>query len=86
MREFLTQISPLNQGRPDHKPIFVVQGQNDPRVPLHGVGADGRAVRKHGGPVWYLMAKDEGHGFAKKKNQDFQFYSTVAFMQEFLLK
>ena len=31
-------------------------------------------------PVWYLMAKDEGHGFAKKKNEDFQFYATVAFM------
>jgi len=32
------------------------------------------------------MAKDEGHGFAKKKNADYQFYSTVMFMQEYLLK
>ena len=43
-------------------------------------------VRKNGGPVWYLMAKDEGHGFQKKKNADFQFYATVAFIKEFLLK
>ena len=32
------------------------------------------------------MAKDEGHGFGKKKNQDFQFYATVAFIQEYLLQ
>jgi hypothetical protein len=32
------------------------------------------------------MAKDEGHGFAKKANADFQFYSTVLFMREHLLK
>ncbi len=34
----------------------------------------------------YLMAKDEGHGFAKKRNADFQFYATIAFIQEYLLK
>ncbi len=44
------------------------------------------AVRKNGTPVWYLMAKDEGHGFVKKKNANFQFYATVLFMQEYLLK
>ena len=44
------------------------------------------AVRKNGTPVWYLMAKDEGHGFAKKKNQDFLFYAAIEFMQLYLLK
>jgi dipeptidyl aminopeptidase/acylaminoacyl peptidase len=43
------------------------------------------AVRKAGTPVWFLMANDEGHGFAKKKNNDFQFYATVLFMQKYLL-
>ena len=43
-------------------------------------------IRKIGTPVWYLMAKDEGHGFAKKGNRDFEFYATVLFMREFLLK
>jgi dihydropteroate synthase len=45
-----------------------------------------KSVRANGAPVWYLLAKDEGHGFQKKKNQDFQFYATVMFVKEFLLK
>jgi dipeptidyl aminopeptidase/acylaminoacyl peptidase len=43
-------------------------------------------IKKNGSPVWYLMARDEGHGFAKKRNLDFLAYATVAFIQEFLLK
>jgi dipeptidyl aminopeptidase/acylaminoacyl peptidase len=43
-------------------------------------------VRQNGTPVWWLMAKDEGHGFSKKANQDFQFYATVMFVKEYLLK
>ncbi|HEV8268216.1 MAG TPA: prolyl oligopeptidase family serine peptidase, partial [Thermoanaerobaculia bacterium] len=44
------------------------------------------AVRKGGVPVWYLLGKDEGHGFQKKKNQDFLFFSAVKFVEENLLK
>jgi len=44
------------------------------------------AVRRNGGPVWFLTAKDEGHGFGKKRNQDFQFYATLQFIEENLLK
>jgi hypothetical protein len=36
--------------------------------------------------VSWPLAKDEGRGFAKKKNQDYQFYGTVMFVKEFLLK
>jgi hypothetical protein len=43
-------------------------------------------VRQNGTPVWWLMAKDEGHGFAKKKNQDYQFCATVMFVKDYLLK
>jgi len=42
-------------------------------------------VRKNGTPVWFLMANDEGHGFSKKKNVDYQFYATILFIQQFLL-
>jgi hypothetical protein len=35
--------------------------------------------------VWYLMARDEGHGFRRKENADFQFYATVMFIRDFLL-
>ena len=45
-----------------------------------------KAMRDNGRQVWYLMAKDEGHGFAKKKNVDFQFLSTILFFREHLLK
>ena len=43
-------------------------------------------VRQNGTPVWWLEAKDEGHGFRKKKNQDYQFYATGMFVKEYLLK
>ncbi len=42
-------------------------------------------VKKNGTPIWYLMATDEGHGFRKKSNADFQFYATVLFIRQFLL-
>jgi dipeptidyl aminopeptidase/acylaminoacyl peptidase len=86
MREYLTRIAPLTNVDKITKPLFVVQGQNDPRVPRSEAEQMVKAVREHGTPVWYLMAKDEGHGFAKKKNADFEFYATVMFMRESLLK
>ena len=43
-------------------------------------------MRQGGTPVWYLRADNEGHGFQKKDNQEFQFYSTVLFMQQTVLK
>jgi len=86
MREFLNRIAPVNNAEKITKPLFVVQGANDPRVPLSEAEQIVQTMQKKGTPVWYLMAKDEGHGFAKKKNIDFQLYSTVLFIKEFLLK
>jgi len=85
MREFLNRIAPLNNAAKIVKPLFVVQGGNDPRVPLTESQQIVRTVRKNGTPVWYLMARDEGHGFAKKQNRDFQLYATVLFIREYLL-
>jgi dipeptidyl aminopeptidase/acylaminoacyl peptidase len=86
MREFLERIAPLNNAGKIRTPLFVVQGGNDPRVPRTEAEQMVATVRKNGTPVWYLMAKDEGHGFAKKKNADFQFYVTVLFVREYVLK
>jgi dipeptidyl aminopeptidase/acylaminoacyl peptidase len=86
MREFLSRIAPLNNAGKIIKPLFVVQGGNDPRVPLSEAQQIVQTVRKNNIPVWYLLAKDEGHGFAKKKNRDFQLYATVLFIKEYLLK
>jgi dipeptidyl aminopeptidase/acylaminoacyl peptidase len=86
MREHLLKISPTTNAHKIGKPLFVVQGRNDPRVPFTESEQMVATVKKNASPVWYLMAKDEGHGFAKRKNQDYQFYATVAFIQEHLLK
>ena len=86
MAEFLEKIAPLNNAQKITKPLFVVQGANDPRVPKTEADQIVDTLKKQGTPVWYLLANDEGHGFAKKKNADYQFYSTVQFMREHLLK
>lgn len=86
MREFLTQISPLTSAAKITKPLFVVQGANDPRVPASEAQQIVETVKRGNTPVWFLLAKDEGHGFAKKKNADYQFYATVLFVREYLLK
>jgi dipeptidyl aminopeptidase/acylaminoacyl peptidase len=85
MRDFLLRTAPANNAQKITKPLFVVQGKNDPRVPYTESEQMVGTVKRNGGPVWYLLANDEGHGFAKKKNQDFQFYATVAFMKAHLL-
>ncbi len=85
MREFQLKISPLNQADKIKKPLFVIHGKNDPRVPLAEAEQIVSTVRQQGTPVWYLMAKDEGHGFSKKNNVDFQFYATVMFLKTYLL-
>jgi dipeptidyl aminopeptidase/acylaminoacyl peptidase len=86
MHEFLEKIAPMNNIEKIKKPMLVVAGKNDPRVPVTESEQIVEALKKQGTPVWYLMAKDEGHGFRKKQNQDFQFYTTIEFLQEFLLK
>ncbi|QOV90325.1 S9 family peptidase [Humisphaera borealis] len=85
MRKVLEQISPLNNVAKIRKPLMVVHGANDPRVPLFEAEQIVKAMKEKQTPVWMLVAKDEGHGFAKKSNFQFQFYATVAFVRKFLL-
>jgi dipeptidyl aminopeptidase/acylaminoacyl peptidase len=86
MRAFLERISPLSNAEKIKKPMFVVQGKNDPRVPWTEAEQIVAKARANGVPVWYLRAENEGHGFQRKENADFQFYATVLFMQQTLLK
>lgn len=85
MAEFLGRISPANHADKIQRPLLVVQGLNDPRVPASESQQMVKAIRDHGGTVWFLMATDEGHGFQKKRNVDHQFYSTVLFLKQHLL-
>ena len=82
---FFEQIAPLNNAGKIRHPLFVVQGGNDPRVPLGESEQMVARIKQNGTPVWYLMAKDEGHGFRKKPNVDFQFYATIMFVRQHLL-
>ena len=86
MRAFMEKIAAINNAEKIKKPIFVVQGYNDPRVPRTEALQMVQKIRGAGTPVWFLMASDEGHGFAKKKNADFLFYATVMFLKQYLLK
>ena len=86
MKAHLEKISPLTNVARIKKPLFVVQGKNDPRVPYTEAEQIVAKVREGGTPVWYLRAENEGHGFQKKENQDYQFYATVLFMQQTVLK
>ncbi len=85
MREFLTRISPVNNAAKIARPLFVAHGKNDPRVPYTEAEQIVETVRGRGTPVWYLLAGNEGHGFAKKENADFYFYATIRFLQQTLL-
>ncbi|MGH9367730.1 MAG: prolyl oligopeptidase family serine peptidase [Thermoanaerobaculia bacterium] len=73
MRAFLQRIAPLTNAEKIRKPLFVIQGANDPRVPRSESEQMVARIRKLGTPVWWLMAMDEGHGFAKKSNRDDEF-------------
>lgn len=84
MRAFLESISPTNHAAKISKPLFVVQGLNDPRVPASESEQMVDVIRDHGGTVWYLMAKDEGHGFDKKANRDYFTHASVLFLETYL--
>ena len=86
MREYLEKIAPMNNIEKIKKPMLVVAGKNDPRVPVSESQQIADALKKQGTPVWFVIGKDEGHGFRKKPNLDFQFYATVEFLEEYLLK
>lgn len=84
-RAKLLEISPLRRVSEIKSPLFVVTGANDPRVPKSEADQVVKAVRANGNEVWHLVGENEGHGFAKKENQDYQFWSTLQFWEKTLL-
>jgi dipeptidyl aminopeptidase/acylaminoacyl peptidase len=84
-RAKLLAISPLTHVKDLRVPLFVVTGGNDPRVPPSEADQIVKAVRANGGEAWHLLGRDEGHGFAKKANQDYQFWASLLFWQRNLL-
>lgn len=86
MTEFLNKISPTTNAQKITKPLFVVQGLNDPRVPVTESEQMVEKIRENNGDVWYMLAKDEGHGFRKKTNRDHFNAAVVLFFEKYLLK
>lgn len=86
MEKFLQKIAPLNNIDRFTKPLFIYQGKNDPRVPLSESEQMLEALKAKGNDVWYVMAKDEGHGLGKKVNREFTYGAIVLFLQEYLIE
>ena len=85
MRAFLEKISPLNQIDKIKAPLMISQGANDPRVPASESDQIFKALDDQNIPVWYLLAKDEGHGFRKKVNRTYNTAAMVTFLERFVL-
>lgn len=85
MREHLENISPNNHAEKIRVPMFIVQGQNDPRVPVTEAQQMVEALRELGQSVWYMNALNEGHGYRKRENRDVYQQATVMFLKEHLI-
>ncbi|PKP82189.1 MAG: S9 family peptidase [Alphaproteobacteria bacterium HGW-Alphaproteobacteria-18] len=81
---FFDEISPLKNASRITKPLFVIQGYNDPRVPYTEAEQILEAVKANGVTAWFMMAMDEGHGFRRKSNREAQREAETLFLQEVL--
>lgn len=85
MHAYFLKTAPVLNAERLSMPIFIIQGKNDPRVPYKESEQMVAALKEKKQDVWYLFAEDEGHGFQKKENSDYQFYATIAFIRKYLL-
>ena len=84
MRAHLERISPLNNVSRIAVPMFIIQGQNDPRVPVTEATQMVAALRDNGQTVWYMNALNEGHGYRKRENRDIMQQGMIMFLEEHL--
>ena len=81
MEKFLQTISPNNNVEQIDVPMFVVQGENDPRVPVTEAEQIVKSLRESGKKVWYMNALNEGHGYRKKENRDIYQQAVILFLK-----
>ena len=84
MRAFLESISPNNNIEKINVPILVVQGENDPRVPVTESEQVVKSLEEKEKTVWYMNALNEGHGFRKKENRDIYEQTVILFFEKYL--
>ena len=83
-RAMLEKQSPLNAADKIKSPLLVIQGANDPRVKKAESDQIVVALRERGFPVEYLVAPDEGHGFARPVNNMAMFAASEKFLAKHL--
>lgn len=83
-KALLVAESPLTQAKAIVTPLMVVQGKNDPRVNIRESNQIVAAVRDNGKPVEYLVAPDEGHGFARPINNLAMVTAMEGFLEKYL--
>ncbi|WP_224269817.1 S9 family peptidase [Haloprofundus salinisoli] len=81
-REFLESISPIHNIDRIEAPLFVLHGENDPRVPVGEAHQIVERARERGVPVRELIFEDEGHGFSKLENRKTAYAAVVEFLDE----
>jgi len=84
-RAKLIAISPLTSVDKIDIPILIATGGNDPRVPASEADQIIKAIRARNGTAWHLLAENEGHGFHKKENEEYYFWTAVQFWKKTLL-
>jgi dipeptidyl aminopeptidase/acylaminoacyl peptidase len=85
MRKFLLDISPVTHASKIRCPLLIIQGANDARVPASESHQIADAVRKNKGDVWFLIYGNEGHGFRRKNNRDYQDAVIALFLKKYLV-
>ena len=80
----LVRQSPLNSAGKIKAPLLVIQGANDPRVNRAESEQIVVALRDRGFPVEYILAPDEGHGFARPINNLVLFTTAEKFLAKHL--
>ncbi|MEZ3144571.1 prolyl oligopeptidase family serine peptidase [Halobaculum sp. MBLA0143] len=83
-REFLESVSPINSVDQIDAPLFVLHGENDPRVPVGEAEQIVEELRGRGVPVRKLIFEDEGHGIGKLDNRIEAYRSVVEFLAEYV--
>lgn len=86
MQAVFARISPMANVSKITKPMLVMQGANDPRVPQSESEQVVAKLRTNGIETWYVLFADEGHGFQKKHNNDLRREVETVFLQRLFAK
>ena len=84
-REFLERIAPANNAGKMTKPLLLIVGGKDGMESVAETERIVSTLKKNRVPVWYLLAKNEGHGFSGTENYEYEFDSEILFTRRFLL-